>query len=611
MGFEKLIAELRRRNVLRVGAAYVVASWLLVQISETIFPLFGFDDTPARIVVIVLAIGFLPALVFSWIYELTPQGLLRESEVDRRVSITPHTGRKLDRSVMVMLVLALVYFASDKFILSDIRTSEILEAARQEGRNEALTDRYGDNSIAVLAFEDRSPNQDQEYFSDGVAEELLNLLSRVPNLRVISRRSAFSYKDKDVPISQIATDLDVVHILEGSIRKSGDRVRVAIQLVDARVDTNVWAQTYDREMNDIFAVQDEIAGEVLAQLKVHLLGDPPRLQQTDSDSYALYLQARHLIRQATAESYAAAVPLLEDVLQADSAYAPAFDALAQVRVNQAGMGLRPADDAYEEARDAASRAVKLDSQYAPAIGRLAWIAMMYDADLGSAARYFEDALSIVPNEPTILTNASVLATLLGRTGLAIELGNRAAGLDPTNMGIYFNLGVLYLWDGSLQESSNSFAKVSTLSSGKAPLLNYYLGVNALLRGLPDTALEYMEAERSENWKSIGRVLAHYELGNQEESDKLLNELLDSSDVIGGYRLALAHAYLGNLDQAFHWLDDAAEQGDPYLAEIVGEPLFSNLHGDPRWRQFLVRIGRAPQDLASIAFEPPFVGPTAL
>jgi len=225
--------ELRRRNVLRVGAAYVVTAWLLIQVAETIFPLFGLGDTPARIVVTLLAIGLVPVLIFAWAFELTPEGLKREHEVDRSRSITVQTGRRLDRTIMVVLALALGYFAFDKFVLDPARDAEEVASARQEGRTEALIENFGDKSIAVLAFQDMSPNKDQEYLSDGIAEELLNLLTRIPHLRVISRSSAFSFKGRDVPIPDIAQQLNVAHVLEGSVRKSGNRIRITAQLIDA------------------------------------------------------------------------------------------------------------------------------------------------------------------------------------------------------------------------------------------------------------------------------------------------------------------------------------------------------------------------------------------
>ena len=272
-----LFAELKRRNVFRVGAAYVVAAWLLIQVAETIFPLFGYGDTPARIVVLVLAVGFIPALIFAWAFELTPEGLKKESEVDRSQSITPHTAKKLDRVIMVVLALALGYFAFDKFVLDPQRESAKdeqvagqVEEARQAGRTEALVESYGDKSIAVLPFVNMSSDAEQEYLSDGISEELLNLLAKIPELRVISRSSAFSFKGKDIAIPEIARQLNVAHILEGSVRKSGNTLRITAQLIEARSDTHLWSETWDRPLDDTtnvrFRLNDSAARGLLGAL---------------------------------------------------------------------------------------------------------------------------------------------------------------------------------------------------------------------------------------------------------------------------------------------------------------------------------------------------------
>jgi TolB-like protein len=276
-----IFQELKRRNVFRVAAAYVVVAWLIIQVAETIFPLFGFDETPARIVVILLAIGFIPALIFSWAFELTPEGLKKDEDVDRSMAVGMRSAKTLDRVIMIVLALALGYFAFDKFVLSDSREANIAEQARQEGRSQALAESFGDKSIAVLAFDDMSTTSDQEYLSDGIAEELLNLLAKVPDLRVISRSSAFSFKGRNVEIPEIGRRLNVAHILEGSVRKSGNRLRITAQLIDARSDTHLWSETYDRVLDDVFAVQDEIAETVAEKLKTTLLGKVPERSQVE------------------------------------------------------------------------------------------------------------------------------------------------------------------------------------------------------------------------------------------------------------------------------------------------------------------------------------------
>ncbi|MDH3816652.1 MAG: adenylyl cyclase, partial [Acidobacteriota bacterium] len=230
--------ELKRRNVVRVGAAYVAVSWLVIQVVETLFPVFGLSDAAIRIVVILLAIGFVPAVISAWAFELTPEGFRREAEVDHDSAVIRRMTRRLDRLFLVALALALGFFVFDKFVLDPARDAEELatarQEARQEGRSDAIVESFGDKSIAVLPFVNMSSDPEQEYFADGISEELLNLLARIPTLRVISRSSAFSFKGKDVNIPEVAEQLNVAHVLEGSVRKSGNKIRITAQLIEAR-----------------------------------------------------------------------------------------------------------------------------------------------------------------------------------------------------------------------------------------------------------------------------------------------------------------------------------------------------------------------------------------
>ena len=296
------IEELKRRNVLRVGVAYVIASWLMIQVAETIFPLFGFDEGPARVVVVMLAIGFPLVLIFSWLYELTPEGLKLEREVDRSSSVVHRTGKKLDRAIIVVLALAFGYFAFDKFVLDPARDAEREEAVAKQVRSDVLVESYGDNSIAVLPFVNMSSDAEQEYFSDGISEELLNLLSNIPKLRVISRSSSFTFKGKDIDIPTIAAQLNVAYVLEGSVRKAGKKVRITAQLIEARSDTHLWSETYDRELANIFAVQDEISAAIVIALKEHLglqVAAAPRVIATaNTEAHEAYLRGRYLVSSA-------------------------------------------------------------------------------------------------------------------------------------------------------------------------------------------------------------------------------------------------------------------------------------------------------------------------
>ena len=596
-----LFDELRRRNVLRVAAAYVVAAWLIVQVIETVFPAFGFGDAAVRIAVIIFGIGLIPVLIFAWAFELTPEGLKKESEIDRSRSITPQTGKKLDRMIMVVLAVALGFFAFDKFVLSESRESDIAEQARQEGRTEALVLSYGDNSIAVLPFVDMSPQGDQEYFSDGIAEELLNLLAKIPELRVISRSSAFSYKGKDIKLSDVGRELNVANILEGSVRKAGNQVRITTQLIEARSDTHLWSETYDRPLDNIFAVQDEIAAAVVEQLKIALLGEAPQALETDAGAYALFLQARHLRRQNSADSLLQSQKLLEQVLGIDPSYLPAMDDLISVYINQAHTGTRPFDEGYELASSLTMRGLKIDPDFARFYVQLGWIRLFYERDMAAAAKLYERALYLDPTNTTSLGDTATFLFVLGRLDDAILVHEYTNKRDPFHPVGMVNYGFVLLGAGRYDDAVQAFQRALDLSPGYGGG-QFYLSEALLLAGDPAKALTEAQKESSEAYRHAGLAMAHHALGNKQESDKARGALIErfSDDWVS--LVAQVHAFCGDNDAAFGWLDKMVEQGHPELMELRINPLYLSLYDDSRWSELLTRTGQSPEDLAAIGFE---------
>ncbi len=600
-----LYSELKRRNVLRVGAAYAVVSWLLIQVSETIFPLFGFDDTPARIVVIVLAIGFIPSLIFAWAFEFTPEGLKKEKDVDRSQSITSHTGKKLDRMIMVVLALALGYFAFDKFVLSPQRQTEELatatQEARQEGRSEALVESYGEKSIAVLAFQDMSQEKDQEYLSDGIAEELLNLLARIPELRVISRSSAFSYKGKDIKLSQVAKELNVAHILEGSVRKAGNRVRITAQLIEARSDTHLWSQTYDRTLDDIFAIQDEIAAMVVEQLKITLLGAVPEVQETDPEAYSLVLQARHLEDRGTPEGVELSIALYQQALVLDPGYAVAWKGLANNYVSQVRMRILTADEGSALVLAATEKALLINPDYADAVAGLGWIEMIYNNDLAAAARHYTRALELEPANTNIIGHAASLMYTLGRLEQAGALYNHAISRNPLSYTTYANLSQVYFdtgrWDEAIAAAQTALILSPGFGCGHA-----LVGLPLLLKGELEAALAAMQQEEAEMCRLAGLTMTHHALGQVDESDAALAELIDKYGHVFAYPLAYILAYRNEADRAFEWLDKVLEYSERH-PRVLTQHLFTNIHSDPRWTDYVERVGGYQQaQLDAIIFE---------
>ena len=593
--------ELRRRNVLRVGAAYIVTGWLIIQVVETVLPAFGYGDAAIRLVVTLFAISLIPVLIFAWAFEITPDGIKKEKDIDRSHSITPSTGKKLDRIIMVVLALALGYFAIDKFVFSQSRESAIAETARQEGRSEALVESYGDHSIAVLPFVDMSPQGDQEYFSDGIAEELLNLLAKIPELRVISRTSAFSYKGKDMNLVDVARELNVAHILEGSVRKAGNQVRITVQLIEARSDTHLWSETYDRPLDNIFAVQDEISAMVVEQLKIKLLGKVPKSLETDATAYSMFLRARYLRRQGSADSLNQAIALYEQVLEIDPNYLPALDDMISSIMNRSHGEGYSFEEGYEQARTLTLAGIKIDPEFARLYIQLGWIKMFKDGDMQAAAALYQQGLELEPNNVTTLGDTATLLHQLGRIEESSALHTYVNSRDPVHPVGHANLGLVLTDAGRYEEAIESLRKTIELSPDYAQI-RYALSIALTGAGEPETALSELELESDQTLQLAGQAMAYHALGNSMQSDKAVQALTGS--VAGNNQLLIAQifAFRNENDESFKWIADGIENDDWRVAELHTSILFKNLHDDPRWNAVLEKLGQSPAQLAAIKFE---------
>jgi TolB-like protein/predicted Zn-dependent protease len=553
-----------------------------------------------------LAIGFPFAVIFAWAFEMTPEGLKREHEVDRSQSIAPQTGKKLNNLIFAVMALGLGYFAYDKFVLPTDRDAALVETTTQavteqvsSSAAEVMPDEL-DKSIAVLAFDDMSQDGDQEYLSDGIAEELLSLLSKIPELRVTSRSSAFAFKGEKINIPVVAEKLGVAHILEGSVRKAGNQVRITAQLIEARSDTHLWSETYDRSLDNIFAIQDEIAAAVVAQLKIALLGAPPVVQETDPRAYALYLQGRHLRQQRTAAGFEQAEVLLGQALTIEPDYAAALVELSIVYDRQLNLGQRSIAEGLALQREAVNKALAIEPDNALARARLGMIAFIYDHNLADAARYLEHALQLEPANTSIIGNAAVLAASLGRLDEAIELAEILTSRDPVNPLVHYILGRNYTSAGQWDKAIASFRTALVLSPGLS-VGQYQIGVALLQKGEAQAALEAMQRETS-IWGQIGLPMAYHALGRKEESDAALAELIAEQEQGAAYNIAYVLAYRGEADRAFEWLAKAVDYQDAGLSRIKVEREFTRIHDDPRWLPFLESIGRSPEQLAAIRFE---------
>ena len=596
-----LVSELKRRNVHRAAAAYVALSWLLIQIAETVLPAFGFGGRPVRAVIIALLIGFVPAMVLAWTFELTPEGVKREQDLDHRSALAQRTNRLLDRLIMLLLALALAYFALDKFVFDPARDTAREEVVARQARSEALVESYGENSIVVLPFVNMSDDPANEYFADGISEELLNLLANIPELRVISRSSAFAFKGKDLKIGEIAEQLNVAHVLEGSVRKSGDRVRITAQLVDARSDTHLWSATYDRGFDDIFAIQDEIATEVVRHLKITLLGEAPRVPETDPEAYALYLRAGQLLMQFKPENIPAAEALLRQALERDPRNVRVVLELVFAQIQRYGNSPDPQSQEQEELRlrelVAQAEALDPDSDLLPAWhAQLAWI----DGDLAATARHAERALDRSPTDLGALSTATAVAQTLGRYDEAIGLTEYQVGRDPMCIPCRYQLYILYREVGRLEEAEAAVRALQVLAPDWD--VKFSQAKTLLFKGEAQAALDLIAEEDGNPRLLAARAMALHDLGRQAEFEAAFAELRKQGAKDHPDEIARVYAWTGEADAAFEWLEKSTPPNRLDAMRYLREQSFAKLHTDPRWHALLERLGLAPEQLAAIEFK---------
>ncbi len=434
-------AELKRRNVIRMVGLYLVGAWLIVQVAGTVLPMFGAPEWLPRTIVVLLAIGFVPAVIFSWVFELTPQGLKREDDVAPEQSITPQTGRRMDRTIIVVLVLALGYFAFDKFVL-------------RKNAETAVAGAISNKSVAVLPFENLSSDKENAYFTDGVQDEILTDLAKIADLKVISRTSVMQYKSGVTRnLREIGQQLGVAHVVEGSVQRAANKIRVNAQLIDARTDAHLWAQTYDRDLADVFAIQSEIAKAIADQLQAKLspnekkaIEQPPT---TDLAAFDLYSRAKSLLLtagfSATGEpDLRKAIELLDEAVKRDPSF---FDAYCQLAYAHEyvyavrGFDHTPARLALAEAALQAATRLRPDA----AETHLARAQYLYHGlrDYAGALAELEIARRALPNDPRLFELTGYILQRRGQQEEGLQNLQRAVELDPRNFDTLQQIALSY------------------------------------------------------------------------------------------------------------------------------------------------------------------------
>lgn len=559
-----LWAELRRRHVVRMAIAYCALSWLLLQVADLLIPTFDIPNWVMRLLVLMVVLGFPFALLFSWSYAWTSAGLTRELSAtgDEPPTVATSAGA----------------------VTSEVSGTGLHAPAAA--------------SIAVLPLVNMSSDREQDYFSDGLSEELLNLLAQVPGLHVAGRTSSFSFKDTSATIIEIGRALNVATVLEGSVRKSGDRVRITAQLIKVGDGYHLWSQTYDRELTDIFAVQDEIAAAVVEALRLRLL---PTQQPTTAahhvpspEAHNHFLLGRQLLNRATEDGFRRAVHAFAQAVALEPDYAAALAGLALAQAYASDYTDSDAEMLAGRLRASATaqQAVASDAALGEAYTARAVLRFVFDLDWNGGDADFAQALTLNPGDVMTHWQYSRLLAALGRLPEALSAARQATQLDPLSAQAWEILARYQLASGDIAPARKSLEHALDIAPdhGRAPL---GLGMAALLEGDADTARSWYARSTNVTFHLAGLAMAEHDRGDDAESRRLMQALVSEHAHDSAYQIAGAFAWRGEHDTAFEWLQRAVSQHDAGLQYLKYDPALRTLRGDPRYRTLLLGLGLPP------------------
>ena len=560
-------AELKRRNVYKVAAAYAAVAWLLIQIASTLLPIFDAPAWGMKALVAVVAAGFPVALVLAWAFEITSKGIVRTDEAA--------DAPRRQGGAWIYVSLLGVAAAAGLFFL---------------GRYSTSLGGPGEKSIAVLPFANQSGDAEQEYFSDGLTEELITGLGRIGELRVIGRNSSFHFKGKGVESRAVGQALGVANLLEGSVRKLGDRIRVNVQLVATADGTQRWSQTFDRELKDIFAVQEEIARAVADRLRLTLVG--PEAGATGAprngniDAYNAYLQSRYHNARSNAESAGKAIAAAEEALRFEPQYAEAYVSIAvawQLIAVTKGVNGK---EAFERSREAAKTALSIKPNLAAARSALAYTLLYADWNLAAAEAELRAADQ---RDPAVLNNLASVRGAQRHTEEAAQLQREAIRLDPVYAPHYMNLASRLVQLDRLDEAELNIRKVLELQP-KATGPHNLLTIIAVLRNQPDVAMREAQLEPAGLFRDTAVALAYQAAGDREQADAALQQILEKHSANAPLSIAIAYACRGEADKVFEWLERSYAVREPRLIVGFGHVLLKPYRADARYAALARKIG---------------------
>ncbi|WP_295679683.1 tetratricopeptide repeat protein [uncultured Nevskia sp.] len=569
------LGELQRRNVHRAALFYAGAAWLLVQIATQVFPFFDIPNATVRIVVIAVVVGFPFAMLFSWFYEWTPQGIKLESEIDRSESVTRQTGKTMDRWIIAVLALAVVLLVANTVVGGKRASGDI------------------DRSVAVLPLINESGDPANEYFSDGLSEELITALAQIGDLKVIGRSSSFRFKGGAEGSRVIGEKLGVATLLEGTVRKQGDRVRIVAELINAADGRALWSRSYDRELKDIFAVQSEIASAVAVALKSALFATAPKpvVPEIKVDAHNAYLQARFYWQRFSEKDLVKAIQYYDEAIRLEPAYAQAYAERAETAISVADLIADSGRKAgiYADALRDARKAVELAPELAEAHAALGWALFLGNWQFSEGLAELERSAQLSSSNATAHKLLGRVLMYMGRFPDAEAAARRAVEIDPLMATAHLALARVLFTMERLDEADAEARKAAELQPGSTSSHRWQVFV-AVLRGDGETALREAQLEPNEGFRLCSLALAQAVRGDRAASDAALAQLIAMGEQSLAYQIAEVHAWRGDKDAAFEWLQRAYDSHDGGILSLPSDPLLKGLRSDPRYAELLAKLG---------------------
>jgi TolB-like protein/Flp pilus assembly protein TadD len=589
MSERNFFAELKRRNVYKVAVAYAVVAWLLMQIASQIFPFFEIPNWVVRLVVILLIIGFPIALIIAWAFEVTPEGIQRTEAADAAGQRS--RGVAWIYVVLIGAVLSVGLFFVGRYTAGHATARPATEELRRGKRSEPAT-ASPDKSIAVLPLVNESGDPKDEYFSDGLSEELIAALAQINGLKVIGRSSSFRFKDRKEEPRAIGEKLGVSTLLDGTVRKQGDRVRIVAELVNAADGIQLWTRTFDRELKDIFAVQEEIARAVAESLKVTLLGsqDWPtqRGASTNVEAHNAYLQGHFHFQRRNLEDFRKAVSYFDEAIRLDPDYALAYAERSEAWSLIGDLTGQRAT-AWPKAKSDAEKAVAIAPYLAEAHAALGWVRFFVDWKFAEGLSELKRAKELSPANPTANDLLARVIVYLGQVDEAERHARHAVELDPLSVTAQGNLGRVLFFAGKLDDADAVARKAAELQPAAAGNHRYQVLV-AVQRGDGETALREAQLEPDPGYRRFELALAQHVRGDREAADAALADLIANGRDQLAFQIAQVYAVRGETEKAFEWLQIAFDNHDTGMLGLLVDPLLRGLRDDPRYHSFLVKMG---------------------